>query len=92
MNRPAEVDLWCAVVLQAVLDIQAAAKRNGRTKYSREIIADGIDAWKWIHSRATSVASFAWVCSAIGLSRESVIACLRPLAGKMRYHMRRSRG
>lgn len=83
MKNSNERQLWCAVLLQAYLDLEAACRTTGRTKDGRYSIICGVDAWDWFHSRERSIGSFRWICDVVGIDQTAVLCAVSRFARKV---------
>lgn len=88
--------LWCAVILQAVYDIEEghkikyiilkakkARKELPRMKYTPEEIADFTNgAERWFDCEDTHVGSFQWICEMCDLDAKKIREMTRTLEGR----------
>ena len=86
------VRLWCAVILQAIADIDIQAKdrylRLKESKKSRESMPYKLmslmtdEAKEWIESTSTQKYSFEWICDVCGLDQRKIREMSRSRHGR----------
>ena len=66
-----EIDLWAAVMEQAVRDVKFPKPSVVEKLWTRNAIS-------WFWSKNKRIGSFLWICENLGMDSESIINELRP--------------
>ena len=84
--------LWCAVILQAVCDMEngakikramASAKKNIRSKYAvQDLVAIRKDAFHWAFDNKVYPGSFVWICDMCELDEKKILNMIQTKQGR----------
>jgi len=84
--------LWCAVILQAVVDMESgakikraeqSAKSNIRSKFAlKDLIVIRQDAFNWAFDHKVYPGSFVWICDMCELDQRKILNLIQTKQGR----------